>query len=197
MPNEIETVDSSNNEEVLEQTEEIEESEPEREEKPQKRKLSDEEQYAIHQRELKKLGKRLGKDGEESPKEAQGKSSELDLGAIAYLNSLVGLKGKDEIALAREYIANGKSILDLAENKYFKQDLDALREARATADATPKATKRTPAPSRDDVSHWVDKPFSEVPDHMKQQVLDAKVNREKGQGVFSNSPIVYGGAQPQ
>ncbi len=185
-----------NNEEVLE-TEEGEKEQPEKE--VPKRKFTDEEQLAIHQREAKKLSKKLGKDVDEpKPQPKEKASSDLDLGTIAYLNSMVGLKGKDEVALAREYIANGKTALDLPDNKFFKQDLENLREAKASADAVPKTTKRSSTPQGDDLSVAVAKYRTEgkLPEDraLREKVLDAQLHHEKAGNPFSDNPVVHGGS---
>lgn len=80
---------------------------------------------------------------EPSPSKDTSQPGELDYGQIALLNSMVGLKGKDEIALAREYIAAGKDILGLSENKFFLQDLQTLREGKEHDAAIPKGKGRS------------------------------------------------------
>src|SRR3990167_6764094 len=78
-----------------------------------------------------------------NPSKELSKPNELDMGGIAYLNSMVGLKGKDEIAVAREYVAQGKDILDLPSNKFFLQDLQTIRETKEHDDAIPKGKGRS------------------------------------------------------
>ena len=121
--------------------------------KAEKPERSPKEKYEYHMGLAKRYAKKAGVDTDTKT----SKPNELDLGAIAYLNSMIGLKGKDEIALAREYIASGKQVLDLADNKFFNQDLHALREARETANAIPKGKNRSSQAGVTDVDFAVAK----------------------------------------
>lgn len=141
-------------------------------EKPER---TPQEKYEYHMGLAKRYAKKAGI--EDAVKKDSSKPNELDLGAIAYLNSMVGLKGKDEIALAREYIASGKSVLDLAENKFFNQDLASLREAKETANAVPKGKNRSSQAGINDIDFAVAKykETGELPDDFvtRNKVIDA------------------------
>lgn len=177
--------------EVLDGEEETKEETPDWETKAKEAEAEAAKWRRIAERSAKKAEKPEKSSEEESKPKASG---ELDLGAIAYLNSLVGLKGKDEIALAREYIANGKTVLDLADNKFFKQDLEALREARATAEATPKGNKRSvqPAPNDFDTALAKYRETGELPQDrtLREKVVDAQIDFARNKNVFSDNPIV-------
>lgn len=164
-------------EETTEETEQESETTSQEQPKAEKPKETPEAKKARLTRQLAKVRKELGESDDE-PAPSKTKSGELDLGGIAYLASMMGVKGKDEIALAREYIANGKSILDLPDNKYFKQDLDALREAKTSETAVPSASKRGTASSRDSVDYWLTKPFSEVPKEFRIAVIEAREGKK-------------------
>lgn len=161
-----------NEEENNETVEETTEESP-KEEKP---KRTPKEEYEYHMGRAKRIAKKHGLEDVEVKKDSS-KPNELDLGAIAYLNSMVGLKGKDEIALAREYIASGKSVLDLAENKFFNQDLASLREAKETANAVPKGKNRSSQAGINDTDFAVAKynETGELPDDFatRNKVIDA------------------------
>lgn len=183
-----------------ETNEEVEETTEEKAEKPSKPKRTPQEELEYFEGRAARLRKKLGTDNESDSKGDTAKaapterSSELDLGAIAYLNSMVGLKGKDEIALAREYIASGKEVLDLAENKFFKQDLQSLREARESADAIPKGKGRSGQTGVTDVDVAVAK-FKEtgkMPDDFKTRVAikNKLVEEEKNNNMFSGPSVV-------
>ena len=130
-----------------------------------------------------------------TPEKEDKPSDDLDLGGIAYLNSMMGLKGKDEIALAKEYIANGKSILDLPDNKFFKQDLESLREAKAVADATPKGNKRSATSPQDpfDIAYkkYVDEGV--LPENtsdnreLRERIVEKRIKSETSDRKFYNS----------
>jgi hypothetical protein len=168
----------NNEEEVIleeegnETVEEVTEEAP-REEKPEK---TPQEKYESHMAAAKRYAKKAGIEMPEVSKPSS-KPNELDLGAIAYLNQMVGLKGKAEIALAREYIASGKSVLDLAENKFFKQDLVSLREADEVAAAVPKGKNRSSQAGVNDIDFAIAKykDTGELPDDFvtRNKVIDA------------------------
>lgn len=177
--------------------EEVEESTEEQVVKT-KPKRSPQEELEYLEGRAARIRKKLGKDSDQPEKVAK---SDLDLGGIAYLNSMVGLKGKDEIALAREYVNAGKLILDLPDNKYFKQDLEALREARISQEAVPKSAKRSTTPSGDDFqvafTKYQDSGVLPEDRSLREKVVDAAIAKTKGTGAFSDNPIIFGGAQMQ
>jgi hypothetical protein len=174
----VETTED-NNETVEENTEE---------EKPER---TPKEKYEYHMGLAKRYAKKAGI--EETVEKNSSKPNELDLGAIAYLNSMVGLKGKDEIALAREYIASGKSVLDLAENKFFNQDLTALREAKETANAVPKGKNRSSQAGVNDIDFAVAKykETGELPEDFatRNKVIDA-ITASEVSPLFSGPSVI-------
>lgn len=167
------------NEEVGENTE--------GEAKEQKPKRTPQEEYEYHKGRADRLAKKLGLKAETVVKpevKNSSKPSDLDYGQLALLNSMVGLKGKDEIALAKEYISNGKDILGLSENKFFLQDLQSLRDARASADAIPKGKNRSGQTGITDVDLAIAK-FKEdgtLPTDFetRNKVVDAITKEERG-----------------
>lgn len=136
-----------NDEVIVDDVEETNEEEGVAEAKSDKQvkpKRTPQEEYEYHKGRTERLAKKLGlKDEKVEVKSDSPKPSELDYGQIALLNSMVGLKGKDEIALAREYIAAGKDILGLSENKFFLQDLQTLRDGKEHDAAVPKGKGRS------------------------------------------------------
>ena len=178
-----------NNEEDTNESGEEDTEEAPKEEKP---KRTPKEEYEYHMGRAKRIAKKHGlEDSEDKP---SSKPNELDLGAIAYLNSMIGLKGKDEIALARQYIANGKDVLDLSDNKFFNQDLQQLRDARETANAVPKGKNRSSQAGINDVDFAVAKykESGELPDDFatRNKVIDAITAAEvtplfQGQSVIT------------
>ena len=143
MTNEQDEVIVDNEEETNEEVEENTEEKPAKADKP---KRTQQEEYEYHKGRAERLAKKLGLKDEkvESVKNTPtDKPSELDMGGIAYLGQMVSLKGKAEIAVAREYIAQGKNILDLPDNKFFLQDLQTLRETAEHDVAIPKGKGRS------------------------------------------------------
>jgi hypothetical protein len=160
-----------------------------RAEKPER---TPQEKYEYHMGLAKRYAKKAGIEDTDAKKNSS-KPNELDLGAIAYLNSMVGLKGKDEIALAREYIASGKSVLDLAENKFFNQDLTALREAKETANAVPKGKNRSSQAGVNDIDFAVAKykETGELPEdfNTRNKVIDA-ITASEISPLFSGPSVI-------
>jgi hypothetical protein len=157
--------------------------------KEEKPKRTPQEEIEYFEGRAARLRKKHGIDQEAK---TSSKPNELDLGAIAYLNSMVGLKGKDEIALAREYIANGKTVLDLAENKFFNQDLASLREAKETSNAVIKGKNRSSQTGVTDVDFAVAqyKETGQLPDDFatRNKVIDA-ITAEEVKPLFQGPSV--------
>lgn len=114
------------------------------------------------------------------------KSDSLDYGQKAYIASVLGVKGEEELALLKDYLDNGKTLEDLADNKHFQNDLKDLREVKATKDATPSSSKRSGNTAKDSVDYWLAKgelPPSDQPD-LRRQVVNAKIARQKSANPF-------------
>lgn len=114
------------------------------------------------------------------------KTDELDYGQKAYIASVLGVKGQEELALLKDYLANGKNLEELADNKYFQNDLKDLREAKAVKDATPSGSKRSGNMAKDTVEYWLAK--GELPPadqhDLRRQVVNAKYARQKSSSPF-------------
>lgn len=185
MENETNDVDI-NNEEALELDGAEEEAVVE---KPKKKDFTDEEQLAIHQREIKKLSKKLGKETE-LPKatEVKGKSEDLDYGQKAFLRSY-DIKGADELMLVKQFQDRGFDLDSIVTDDVFTAKLGNLREARATALATPKGTKRSSSSSGDtDFDRALSKfrDSGDLPDNFE---MKAKVLNHAAQNDSSVNPF--------
>lgn len=183
-------------EENLELPQEVEEGQEDTTDwKAEAKKLQEK---AIKQREKTKELKAKVKELTPAEKKAEAntekKSGDLDSGQLALLRT-DGIKGKEEIALVKEYLASGKDLLDIMENKHFLNDLSDLREAKATMEATPTGTNRTAGSSKNTVEYWSEKysngtSLLEVPQQFRDKVLDARVTKEKDSSMFSDTPII-------
>lgn len=152
--------------------------------KQEKPKRTPQEEYDYHNGRAQRLAKKLGLEAKPEVKEDSSKPSDLDMGSIAYLAQMTGLKGKAEIALAREYLANGKTVLDLPDNKFFIQDLQSLRDSAETANAVPKGKGRSSQSAVTDIDLAVAK-FKEdgtLPKDFdtRNKVVDIVTKLEKG-----------------
>lgn len=153
---------------------------------------------AIKQREATKELKAKLKEltpAEKKVEADQAKSNELDSGSKALLVAY-GIKGKDEHTLAQDYMRRtGQDVDSLVEDDIFQAKLGKLREAKATAQATPTATKRSTGSTKDDVDYWSEKyqsgtALNEIPDHLQMKVLNARLEKEKQTSKFTKNPIV-------
>lgn len=133
----------------------------------------------------------------EKPAEADAKNepnknpNEFDYGQKAYIASVLGAKGEDELALVKDYLTNGKKLDDLANNKHFQADLADLRENRATKEATPSGSARSGQSTNDTVEYWLAKgqlPPASNPE-LRQQVVNARYNQQKNKNVFTDNPV--------
>ncbi len=162
--------------EAEEQTEQVE-VQPKKEE-------SLEDKRARLQRQLAQVDKKLGIKDE--PKVEQKKSDSLDYGQKAYLASM-GYKDKAEIKLAQEIMKeSGKDLEAVLESKYFKSEVENMRELARTAAATPTGKRSGQVPT-DSVEYWLGKPFEDVPKELREKVVNAQIAKEKSKGVFYNS----------
>ena len=136
-------------------------------------------QKAINER----LNKRLSKPNEIK----SSKSDELDYNKLAFLTS----KGFDtdndkEMDFVKTELKTSKEELkDLLKNDYFKAKLEKFRALNKTADATIRG-KDSKGISTDSVEYWAQKPIEEVPMDMRIKVVNYKLKKEQGSGVFYN-----------
>lgn len=186
MENELNDVDI-NNEEVFESEEKVEEVE----EKPKpKKEFTDEEQLAIHQREIKKLSKKLGKEIEKPTiSEDKSKSEDLDYGQKAFLRSY-DIKGSDELQLAKDWQKRTGDTLDaMVEDEIFIAKLNGLREARASANAIPKGTKRSSSGNAVGEFEMALAKFNDTGELPQSFELRSKVLNHATQNSSANSPF--------
>lgn len=201
MPNENDHVEIENNEEELDLELDLEsEVEPEKEAPKEKRKFSPEEQLAIHERQAKKIRKELGINPEESRSKSEdktSKSSDLDYGQKAFLKTY-GIQGSDELALVKTFATRTGDDLDtIVSDDIFLAKLTNLREARESADAIPKSTRRSSAPVGDDLSVALTKyrTSGELPQDrtLREKVVDAQLVHERTGNAFSDTGIINSG----
>lgn len=121
-----------------------------------------------------------GKDDTKLPPKQQkgnGKTFELGYDHKAYLVAN-GIKGAEEFSVVQEVMQNtGKSLDEVIEMRYVQAELKALREEKATADATPRGDKvRGGKSAQNSVEYWIAK--GELPP-ADQTDLRRKVVAEK------------------
>lgn len=163
--------------------EETTEAEPAKQEKP---KRTPEEQYEYHAGKAKRLAKKLGLDQEAKPdvKSDASKPNELDYGQKAFLKTY-GIQGSDELALVKTFQSRTGDDLDtIVSDDIFQGKLNALRQARESANAIPKGKPRSGQTAVTDVDLAVAK-FKEdgtLPSDFetRNKVIDTITKEEKG-----------------
>jgi len=159
---------------------------------------------AIRQRErtkelkaqLKSLTPEKKADASPETKESrESKSSDLDNGQKALLVAY-GVKGADELALAKSWMQRtGDDIDVMISDDIFTAKLQALRVAKASQEALPSNTKRTgQSYAKDSVEYNLQKyesgevQLADMPFAIRSKVLAAKMKKEKEDNEFSFTP---------
>ena len=146
-----------------------------------------------------KDGKWVKKEGKPEAKESV-KPDELDYGQLAFYNSKsdsVKIEHEEDIEFLKKQIEEtGKSQQVILNSKWFQSDLKDIQAARTTQEATPPSTKRSVTQTRDTVEYWLAKYDStgELPPpdqrKLRQDVLNARIEREKESGKFTDNPVI-------
>lgn len=123
-------------------------------------------------------------------KEPSKPSDDLDYGEKAYLRSAIGLKGADELQLAKEWKAKYQSTAEEMESdEVFLARLDKLRKARASDEATPKGG-RSASPKGDEFASAMAKYMDtgELPEdrELREKVVEARIAKESSNKMFYN-----------
>ena len=174
-------------EEEVEETEEVDESTDEESDTAEQQKETPEAKLARLTRMKAQLEKKLGISTEKESKPS--KKGGLDYSQKAFLIAN-GIKGNDEFGLVQEVMkSTGKSLDDIIELKYFKAELNELRELNKSADANPASGNRSGNSARNTVEYWIAKgelpPASEV--ELRRKVVNARMTKAKSSGSFYNS----------
>jgi hypothetical protein len=165
---------------VLEETEEeTEETQP---------KETPEAKLARLKRQAAQLEKKLGVQPEAEKKEDK---STLDRFDKLFLRQ-EGIKSEAEMKLVEQIKKEtGKQVEDILDSKYFKAELQALREDAATKESTPSATKRSNQSPRNEVDYWLAK--GELPKdnpELARKVVNAKMEKLKNTNMFTDTPVI-------
>lgn len=174
-------------EEEVEETDDVEESTDDESDTTEQPRETPEARLARLTRMKAQLEKKLGISTEKESKPS--KKGALDYSQKAFLIAN-GIKGNDEFGLVQEVMkSTGKSLDDIIESKYFKAELNELRELNKSADANPASGNRSGNSARNTVEYWIAKgelpPASEV--DLRRKVVNARMNKAKSVGTFYNS----------
>src|SRR3990167_6134838 len=147
----------------------------------------------IAQRYKTKLEKAKDRPEATPEKKEAKKSDDIDYAQEAYLVAK-GIAEVDEKELLIERMRDtGKSLKDVVENKYFQQDLQELRSAKATKLAIPSSSNRSGTSARDTVDYWSAKIESgkatllDIPDiKLRRQIVNSKLTQSKNVNHFTD-----------
>lgn len=160
--------------------------------KSDKKEFTPEDKLAYHQRMVDKLSKKTGTKNTVENQDKGNKSEGLGYAEKAYLIAN-GVKGADEIKLVSEFMENtGKTLDEIVESKFFQSELKELREAKATANAIPKGTKRSGQTQNNEVDYWLAKgelpPNTPENQKLRRDVVEARYKMESTGSKFASNP---------
>jgi len=138
----------------------------------------------------KRLQTKLDKVPKDKPKPI--KSGELDFGQLAFHNSKkdsLKIESEEDLDFLKDTMTEtGKSQDALLKSKWFMSDLAEKLEigdkATAVKKATPTNTRRSVPTGKDNIDYWMNKPFEDVPQKLRGQVLKRKVAEETNPFTF-------------
>lgn len=124
------------------------------------------------------------------------KSDDTDYAQEAFLVAH-GIKEADEKELLKERMtATGQSLKEVLGNKYFQQDLEGLREAKAVKVAVPSGQNRSGSSVRDTVDYWKAKIASgkatllDIPDvQLRRDIVNSNLKQAKDVNHFTTNPF--------
>lgn len=189
MENETDNIIESQNDELeldLELEEETPEEAPAEEKPAEKPKETPEAKLARLKRQIAQTEKQLGikETLPETKSNVHSKSNELGYAEKAFI--LANDIKLDEMHLVKEFMANtGKPLDEVVVNKYFLNELKDFRDSKASKEAVPQGNKRSTSTPRDSVDYWIKKPFNEVPQEMRSQVVNKRLEMEKTKNPFA------------
>lgn len=171
--------------------EEEEGEEDEGEKKIEKKEESPEARKARLERQLKQLEKKNPDLFKKTEKKTSKKSDDFDYGEKAYLIAN-GIKEADEMEFVKDVMKEtGKSLDAVVGSKFFQAELKERREDKATADATPKGSKRSGQSAANTVEYWIAK--GELPPkdqrELRQKVVNARISKESNKSMFTDNPV--------
>jgi len=140
-------------------------------------------------KETKKWIKKEIKPKIEPNPEAKPTTGELDYAQKTFISNVLGVKINDteQISLVKEYLANGKNLDDLIDNKHFKNDLKDIQDNQAAKDAIPIGARGAGGSSaKDSVDYWINK--NELPPDnvdLQRKVVNERIKRGKSVSHFA------------
>lgn len=184
-------ITSENKDEKVEEVEETTEDTKEVEEKP---KETPEAKKARLERQLKKVNKELGVEEKVAEKPKADKSDELNEGQLALLIAKGYDHAEDTSFIEAEMAESGKSLTEVLNMNYIKENLKDLKKARDVKDATPDGNKRSHTGVKSSADYWIAK--GEMPPNtpentkLRRDIVNARAKTDKEGKKFSNVPLI-------
>lgn len=196
-------IDPNNDEELELDDVEVEQPDVVEDEVPEKPQETLAQKRSRLARQLDRIDRKLGTKDEPQKTTKSSDKSDIDFGQLAFYNSQpdsVKIAPADVDFLKEAIADTGKDQQTILNSKWFQSDLKERQAARATADATPKGTKRSAQPSQQDEGYWLAKiesgqaAIADISDvTLRRKVLNMRIEKEKVGSRFSSNPIVYNG----
>jgi hypothetical protein len=125
---------------------------------------------------------------------AKPEFEDFDDGQYAYLTAK-GIEDDGEIAIVKTAVKeSGRSLRDVLKMKYLQEELKEYREAKATKEATPTGTNRSPGgAATSKVDFWLAK--GEMPPNtpenyqLRRDVVNAKLKRLENANKFTDNAV--------
>jgi hypothetical protein len=192
MTEEIENLNSTN------EADEVETSEEETTTEDSHEGLTDrEKQFLARAKKAEsKLKEFKGSKSEEKAVEPnKSKQDDFDYGQLAYME-MKGVKTDEEIVFVKKMMERtGETLKQTLNDDFVKNRLKSIREQITVESATPTNTKRAQPSGKNSVDYWLAKgelpPTDQV--QLRRDVLNAKIEREKQRSKFSDNAIVIQG----
>lgn len=149
--------------------------------------------YNEAQADIAKYKRMAEQRGKKAEKQKTNESGDFDYGQKGFMvaNGITS----SEFDFVKEVMADtGKSLDDVLDSKYFKNELKERREAQSVADAIPQGTKRSGQTTRDQVAYWVQK--GELPantsenQQLRRDVVNARQKASTDGTRFTSNPVV-------
>lgn len=191
--NENQDVALENNEEEAKDEAQVEEESSDKEDASEE-KSDREKELEGDNAKLRRQLKRASKKSDEPKSKAETKESDKEFGLLqkTYLRS-ADIKDEDEVELARKLQEEtGKELDVLIESKYFKSELEELRDAKATTKAT-SGVKGGGGESKavNTPEYWISKGVPPTPEQVPDRKVRVKIARAMMKNASTSGKTFY------
>ena len=134
------------------------------------------------------------KDDSKEDKPEASKSDELNEGQIALL-TVKGYDHEDDISfIQKEMSESGKTLGEVLEMNYIKENLKELSKAREVKDATPEGNKRSHSGVKSNADYWIAKgempPNTPENTELRRDIVNQREKVDKQGRKFSDNSLI-------